>query len=126
MEHRKYKLNSITGTCNLGHLFNVPVYYEQLIDSYITEEDILFDVSYHINRYVIPIFNKYNNLNSFKNSMIHSNELSNFNINFFSNIALYIVARDFESALKIIEQSKCMFKDENEKKSCVSLIKSME
>lgn len=125
LKHIKYSLNSITGTCNLGHLFNSPIYYEQLIDSYITEEDILFDVSYHINRYVIPLFNKYNNLNSFENSIIHSNELNNFNIDSFSNAALHILANDFENALKIIERSKCIFKDENEKNQCISQIKSM-
>lgn len=124
--HEKYSRNAITGTCNLGYLFNSPIYYEQLIDPYITGEDILFDVSYHIDRYVISLFDKYDNLNSFLNAIVHSDEFNNFNIDPFSNAALHILAHDFEGAIEIIERAKRLFKDEDEKNSCISKIKSME
>lgn len=124
--HEKYSRNAITGTCNLGYLFNSPIYYEQLIDPYITGEDILFDVSYHIDRYVIPLFDKYDNLNSFLNAIVHSDEFNNFNIDPFSDAGLHISAHDLEGAIKIIERAKRLFEDEDDKNRCISQIKSME
>lgn len=122
LQNKKYSSNSITGSCNIGHLLDPPIYYEQLTDYYISEADILFDTSYHIEKYVYPVFNKFNSLNSFLNS----DKLNEFNINFFNKTAFFIAARDFKNALDKIDNCSKIFFNEDDKKRCISKIKAME